>query len=202
MKHIYKGGYSSDGPVFLLLHGTGGNESSLFDVGEYIDEKASILSVRGNVSENGMPRFFRRIAEGVFDEKDLLYRTEELNKFLDDAAKIYSFNRENIVVIGYSNGANIAASLLLLFPNSIKAAMLHHPMVPIRDIEKISLIDKQIFIGAGKNDSICSPEETRELEEMLKERGASVFLHWENNGHRLTKSELAAAKKWYEKHIK
>lgn len=196
MKHIYKEG-SKERPVLLLLHGTGGSEESLLDIGRIIDENASILSVRGNISENGMPRFFRRLAEGIFDEEDLIYRTKELNNFLDEASKRYNFNRDNIVAIGYSNGANIAASLLLQYPSSLKAAILHHPMVPIRDIEKTSLKDVPIFIGAGLNDSICRPEETKELEKMFKDREARLTVYWESNGHRLTKTELDSAKKWY-----
>lgn len=201
MKHIYKEGYYPDRPVLLLLHGTGGDELSLMSLGESIDERTSILSLRGNVSESGMPRFFRRIAEGVFDEDDLIFRTKELNEFLNEASKKYRFDRNNIIAVGYSNGANIAANLLLLYPNSLKAAILHHPMVPLRNIDKKSLKGKPIFIGAGKNDPICKPEETKELEEMLKERGADVLVHWENNGHRLTQSEVDSAKIWYENHF-
>lgn len=197
MKHIYKEGIFQDRPVLLLLHGTGGNEQSLLNIGGSIDEKASILSVRGNVSENGMPRYFRRLSEGIFDEKDLLFRTKELNEFLDESAKKYYFDRDNIIAIGYSNGANIAANLLLLYPNSLKAAILHHPMVPVRDIDNISLKDTPIFIGAGENDPICRPEETKELEAMLRERRAKVQVHWEDNGHGLTKTELEAARQWY-----
>lgn len=193
MKHIYKEGYYPERPVLLLLHGTGGNELSLMGIGETIDERTSILSVKGNVSENGMARYFRRLEEGVFDQEDLLFRTKEINEFLDKAAKKYHFKRDNIIAIGYSNGANIAASLLLLYPDSLKAAILHHPMVPLRDIHNESLKNKPIFIGAGVNDNICKPEDTRELEEMLKERGANVLVHWESDGHRLTKTEVDAA---------
>ena len=201
MKHIYKEGYYPDRPVLLLLHGTGGNELSLMELAENIDERTSVLSVRGNVNENGMSRYFRRIAEGIFDEKDLIFRTKELNGFLDQAAEKYHFDRSNIIAIGYSNGANIAASLLLQYPDSLKAAILHHPMVPLRDIDKKSLDGKAIFIGAGENDPICKPEESKELEEMLKERGARVIVHWENNGHKLTETEAEAAKDWYNKNF-
>lgn len=197
MKHIYKDNFFPDRPVLLLLHGTGGNELSLLSIGERIDEKACILSTRGNVMEDGMPRYFRRIAEGIFDEEDLLYRTDQLKKFLDDSAAKYHFDRENIVAIGYSNGANIAASLLLQYPNTLKGAILHHPMVPIRNSNDESLEGLPIFIGAGDNDPICRPEETKELEKIFTDRGAQVFVHWENNGHTLTESELEAARKWY-----
>jgi len=115
MKHIFQKGTNPSKPTLLLLHGTGGNELDLLPLAGMIDSEASILSVRGNVLENGMPRFFRRLAEGVFDEADLVFRTKELNDFLDEAAGEYEFNRDNIIAVGYSNGANIAASLLFLF---------------------------------------------------------------------------------------
>src|SRR5690625_1592958 len=112
MKHIFQKGNDPSKPTLLLLHGTGGTEQDLLPLSENIDPDANILSVRGNVSENGMPRFFRRLAEGVFDEEDLIFRTKELNEFLDEAAETYGFDRDQVVAVGYSNGANIAASLL------------------------------------------------------------------------------------------
>lgn len=201
MKHIFKQG-EKDSPVLLLLHGTGGDEKSLLKFGEYIDEKASILSVKGNIDENGMARFFRRLEEGVFDEEDLIFRTKELNDFLGKSREKYKFKRNNVVAIGYSNGANIGASLLLLYPDSLKAAILHHPMVPLRNVEKKLLNSKNIFIGAGDNDPICKPEETSELKNMLKELNANVYIHWESNGHNLTNTEIEAAKEWYKDNIK
>ncbi len=121
MKHVFQKGKDTSKPVLLLLHGTGGNELDLLPLAEIMDPEASVLSVRGNVLENGMPRFFRRLAEGIFDEEDLIFRTKELNEFLDGAAKTYEFDRNNIVAIGYSNGANIAASLLFHYDNALKA---------------------------------------------------------------------------------
>ena len=200
MKHIFKEG-ERHRPVLLLLHGTGGDEKSLLGIGEIIDEGASILSVKGNVDENGMARFFRRLEEGIFDEEDLIFRTKELNDFLDQAADKYKFNRNNIVALGYSNGANIAASILLHYPQCLKGAILHHPMVPLRNIEKKSLKDKPIFIGAGDNDPICRPEETKELEDIFKDLEANVYIHWESMGHNLSRIEVEAAKKWYEENI-
>src|SRR5699024_4827998 len=160
---------------------------------------ASVLSVRGNVSENGMPRFFRRLAEGVFDEEDLIARTKELHAFLDDAAGEHDFARENLVAIGYSNGANIAASLLYHHENSLKAAILLHPMVPRRDVTLPDLTGVSVFIGAGKNDPICKPEETEELAARLKEAGANVEVQWGEHGHQLTREEIAHAADWYRK---
>ncbi|WP_141235095.1 alpha/beta hydrolase [Terribacillus saccharophilus] len=197
MKHFFHKGKDSTKPTFLLLHGTGGNELDLLPLAGRIDEDASVLSVRGSVLENGMPRFFRRLAEGIFDEEDLVFHTSELNKFLDEAAAEYDFDRENIIAIGYSNGANIAASLLFHYQNSLKGAILHHPMVPRRGIELPDLTGKNVFIAAGTNDPICSPAESLELVKLLKEAHADVQIHWENNGHQLTNTEVEAAREWY-----
>jgi phospholipase/carboxylesterase len=197
MKHIYQKGKDASKPTFLLLHGTGGNELDLLPIAGMIDEEASILSVRGNVLENGMPRFFRRLAEGVFDEEDLVYRTNELNQFLDDAAEKYDFDRNNIIAIGYSNGANIAASLLFHFQDALKGAILYHPMIPSKGIKLPDLTGKSIFITAGTNDPICSPLESKGLESLLAEANANVEIHWENRGHQLTREEVEAAARWY-----
>lgn len=197
MKHIFNKGTDPTKPTLLLLHGTGGNELDLLPLAGRIDDEASVLSVRGNVLENGMPRFFRRLAEGVFDEEDLVFRTKELNEFLDEAAKTYDFDRENIVAIGYSNGANIAASLLFHYQNALKGAILHHPMVPRRGIELPNLSGKAVFIAAGTNDPICSPMESGELQSLLEKAHANVGMHWENRGHQLTAEEVEAAAQWY-----
>ncbi|KKK38138.1 carboxylesterase [Mesobacillus campisalis] len=197
MKHIFEKGKNPSKPTLLLLHGTGGNELDLLPLAGRIDDEASVLSVRGNVLENGMPRFFRRLAEGVFDEEDLIFRTKELNDFLDESARKYDFNRNNIVAIGYSNGANIAASLLFHYQNALKAAILHHPMMPRKGIELPDLTGKSVFIGAGTNDPICSPLESNDLQSMLAKANAKVEIHWENKGHQLTASEVEAAAKWY-----
>ncbi|WP_043930343.1 alpha/beta hydrolase [Bacillus sp. EB01] len=201
MKHIYQKGKNSTKPTLLLLHGTGGNELDLLPLAGMIDDEASILSIRGNVLENGMPRFFRRLAEGVFDEEDLIFRTKELNQFLDEAAEKYGFDRKNIVAIGYSNGANIAASLLFHYQNALKGAILHHPMVPRRGIELPDLSGTLVFIAAGTNDPICSPIESAELQTLLETAKAEVELHWENRGHQLTPSEVKAAAQWYRKYF-
>jgi phospholipase/carboxylesterase len=198
MKHIFQKGTNLAKPTFLLLHGTGGTESDLLPLAGMIDEEASVLSVRGNVLENGMPRFFRRLAEGVFDEEDLVFRTKELNQFLDESAEQYGFDRDNILAIGYSNGANIAASLLFHYGNALKGAILHHPMVPRRGIELPDLTGKSVFIAAGTNDPICSPEESSELHSLLEQANAKVELHWENRGHQLTAEEVRAAAQWYQ----
>lgn len=197
MKHIFQKGTDESRPTILLLHGTGGNEQDLLPLAEIIDKEANVLSVRGNVSENGMPRFFKRLAEGVFDEEDLVFRTKELNEFLDEAAEKYGFDRNNITAVGYSNGANIASSLMFHYEDALKTAILHHPMVPRRGIELPDLSGKRVFIAAGTNDPICAPQESEELNELLANAGADVELHWENRGHQLTMSEVQAATAWY-----
>ncbi|SDI32097.1 alpha/beta hydrolase [Alteribacillus bidgolensis] len=199
MKHIFQKGKNEDKTTFLLLHGTGGTETDLLPVAGMIDDSASILGVRGNVSENGMPRFFKRLDEGVFDEEDLINRTKELYDFLAEAANDHGFDQVNVVAVGYSNGANIAASLLFHYQKPFKGAVLFHPMVPRREIELPDLTGIPVFIGAGTNDPICKPEETEELAEMLKSAGAIVDIHWENNGHQLTSNEIQKAAEWYEK---
>lgn len=201
MKHFYQKGTDSTKPTLLLLHGTGGNEMDLIPLASKIDEDCSILSIRGNVLENGMPRFFKRLAEGVFDEADLVFRTKELYEFLDEAAKKYDFDRSNMVALGYSNGANIAGSLLFHYQNALRGAMLLHPMVPRRGVEMPDLTNIPVFISAGANDPICPPEETNELHTILESAHADVQVHWENYGHQLTYSELEAAREWYQKNL-
>ncbi|MBP1975015.1 putative esterase [Cohnella thailandensis] len=135
---------------------------------------------------NGMPRFFRRLAEGVFDEEDLKFRTKETYDFLSEAAKEYNLDRNNFIAIGYSNGANIAGSLLFHYPDAFRKAILHHPMVPMRGLELPELSGVSVFIGAGTNDPICAPQEKEELSQLLTGVGASVEVHWERYGHQLT----------------
>ncbi|QMV41872.1 alpha/beta hydrolase [Cohnella cholangitidis] len=197
MKHIFKQGVNPNAPTLVLLHGTGGTEHDLLQLGDAISPESSVLSVRGNVLENGMPRYFRRLAEGVFDIEDLVFRTKELNDFLDQAAAEYGFDRHRLVAVGYSNGANIAGSLLFHYKGALQGAILHHPMVPIRGMKLPDLTGVPIFIGAGDNDPICSPQETRELKALLNGAGADVTVHWEKFGHRLTSTEVDAAAAWF-----
>ncbi|HLR66934.1 MAG TPA: alpha/beta hydrolase [Virgibacillus sp.] len=196
MKHIFQEGNNEK--TLLLLHGTGGTEQDLLPLAEQIDSEANILSVRGNIEENGMPRFFKRLREGVFDEEDLIFRTNELHDFLNQAAKDYGFDRSQVIAIGYSNGANIAGSLLFHFESALQGAILHHPMVPRREIELPHLKGINVFIAAGKQDPICSPEESEELQALLSQAGAETTLHWESGGHQLTIEEVKTAANWYQ----
>ncbi|GGF09911.1 carboxylesterase [Halobacillus andaensis] len=201
MKHIFKEGKDRNSQVLLLLHGTGGTEEDLLPLAQMIDPDAAILSVRGNVLENGMPRYFKRLREGVFDEEDLLFRTKELYEFLSEAAEEYGFSREKVVAVGYSNGANIAGSLLFHYKNSLKAAILYHPMVPRRGVDLPDLSQTPVFIGAGENDPICPAEETKELKKLLEASGSTVTTQWENMGHRLTEEEVKKSAEWYQTQV-
>ena len=195
MQHVFIKGTNEK--TLLLLHGTGGTEHDLLGLAKEIDSEANVLSVRGNVLENGMPRFFRRIAEGVFDMEDLRFRTNELYDFVNEAAEKYEFDRSNVIAIGYSNGANIAAALMYYKENALYGALLHHPMVPDHEATLPDLKGVNVWIGAGQNDMMCPPEESNKLSAMLTEAGASVHVDWFNYGHQLTRQEVDAAKAWY-----
>lgn len=201
MKHIFRKGLNPQLPTLLLLHGTGGTEYDLLPVARWVAPHCNVLSVQGEVQENGLARFFRRLSEGVFDEEDLLFRTEELNGFIDQASNQYEFDRQHVVAIGYSNGANIAGSLLFHCKNALSGAILLHPMVPRRGVMLPELVQIPIFIGAGTNDPISSQHEIRELQSLLEGAGSSVEIHWENAGHQLTQKEINAAAHWFKKHF-
>lgn len=196
MIHIYRKGTDESLPTLVLFHGTGGNEQDLLPLAELLAPGASVLGIRGNVLENGMPRYFRRLAEGVFDEEDLIFRTHELKQFLDSAAEQYGFDAGNLVAVGYSNGANIAGSLLFHYGSLFRSAVLLHPMVPLRGLAIPSLEGVSVFIGAGTNDPLIQAEETQELERLLQAAGADVTSHWGNQGHRLSAAEAEAARDW------
>jgi phospholipase/carboxylesterase/glyoxalase family protein len=183
-------------PVLVLLHGTGGNENDLLDLGESLVPGAALLSPRGNVRENGMPRFFRRLAEGVFDLEDLRHRTGELADFISAAGSEYRFDLARVVAVGYSNGANIAASLLLLRPMALSAAILFHAMVPLVPDPLPSLEATPVFLTAGKIDTMIPPAEAERLARLLESAGADVTLAWQPGGHRLAPAETEAARVW------
>lgn len=201
MKHIFKQGTDVSAPTLVLFHGTGGTEQDLIPIGGMISPTSSILSIRGNVMENGMPRFFRRLAEGVFDVEDLVNRTREVYAFLDEATEKYGLDRRNMIAVGYSNGANIAGSLLFHYEDAFKGAILHHPMVPLRDKELPDLTAIPVFIGAGRNDQMCPAQESEDLQALLVSAGAVTDIHWENNGHQLSRTEVEAAGEWFGKHL-
>jgi predicted esterase len=183
--------------TLLLLHGTGGNEQDLIPLGRELNPRAAILSPRGKVLESGMSRFFRRLAEGVFDIEDLKFRTHELADFVKEASKAYGFDLRYVTSVGYSNGANIASSLLLLRPEIISSAVLFRAMVPFIPEKVPDLNTKHIFMAAGEYDPIVPREQSETLYRLYKKAGADVVLHWEeNSGHELGYDEIPAAKDW------
>jgi len=182
--------------TLLLLHGTGGNERDLIPLGHELDPNAALLSPRGKILENGMPRFFRRLAEGVFDLEDLKKRTKELADFICAAAQHYELAADRIVPVGYSNGANIAASLLLLRPETLRTAVLFRAMVPLIPEKLPDLSSVRVWIGAGDQDPIIPTSETQRLVELLRRAGAEVTIRFANATHGLTDAEVRTAKKW------
>jgi phospholipase/carboxylesterase len=182
--------------TLLLLHGTGGNERDLIPLGRELDPRAALLSPRGKILENGMPRFFRRLAEGVFDLEDLKKRTNELANFIAAAAQHYGFAGDRVVAVGYSNGANIAASMLLLRPEVLSAAILFRAMVPLVPETQPNLSSLRVWIGGGKFDPIVPASETRQLVELMRDAGADVTLRYFRAGHELTSADVEGAREW------
>ncbi len=192
----------SEALTLLLLHGTGGNEDDLIQVGQMISTSASLLSPRGKVLENGMPRFFKRLAEGVFDLEDLKFRTRELTDFVKDASSIYGFDLNKTIAVGFSNGANIAASLLLSYPGTLMGAILFRAMVPFIPNSPLDLSDKKVLLSAGVYDPIVSESQTQSLYDILKKSRANVTLKWQQSGHDLTESDILDAKEWLSESIR
>ena len=184
--------------TLLLLHGTGGNENDLIPLGRELDPDANLLSPRGKVLENGMPRFFRRLAEGIFDEEDLIRRTHELADFVQQAAAAYSLNRQHLFAVGYSNGANIAGSLLLLRPQTLTGAILLRPMVPIVPEPLPDLSGVPVLAVSGRYDPIVPTDEALQLVNLLREAGAEVSGSLENAGHGLTEATFEIVRRWLE----
>ena len=189
-------GRTAGGAVLLLLHGTGGDENDLLPLGEALAPGAARLSPRGKVLEHGRPRFFRRLAEGLFDVPDLIARTGELAEFVRAAAAEYGFDPGAVVGIGYSNGANIAASLLLLYPGVLRGAILFRPMVPLVPPVLPTLDGVPIFVAAGQQDPIVPVRQTRELVTLFEKAGATVTLYTAPAGHALTDGDVDAARAW------
>ena len=182
--------------TLLVLHGTGGNEHDLLPLGRELDPSAALLSPRGQVSENGHPRFFRRLAEGVFDLEDLRRRTDDLADFIEEAARHYEFDLNKLVAVGYSNGANIAASVLLQRPGILRTAILLRAMVPFVPEKPPDLSGVRVWIAGGKQDMIIAPAETQRLADLLSGAGADVTVRFFDAGHGLTNTELVLAHRW------
>jgi len=183
-------------PTLLLLHGTGGDEKDLLGLGRALDGAASLLSPRGTVLERGMPRFFCRLAEGVFDLDDLTLRTHELADFVANAAARYGFDPGRVIAVGFSNGANIAASTLLLRPETLAAAILFRPMTPLTPETLPDLSGVPVLIGSGRRDPIVPIADAERLAALLRRAGAAVTHHWEASAHNLIQGDLDVAREW------
>jgi predicted esterase len=199
--HRFVPAETPDAPTLLLLHGTGGDENDLLPVGRMLDEQAALLSPRGKVLEQGMPRFFRRLAEGVFDHEDLVNRTHELAEFVERAVDEYGIDRGRLFAIGFSNGANIAASLLLTYPRLLAGAILLRAMVPFEPERMPDLSGTPVYLAAGRSDQMVPPENTERLAQLLREAGADVTLDWQPGGHGIGPEEVQAARNWLEDRI-
>lgn len=195
--HLYKKG--TNDITFCLLHGTGGDETDLIPIASMIDSAANVLGIRGNVSEHGMNRFFKRIAEGIFDEEDIKFQSKQLTDFLNDASLKYEFDLKKTIFLGYSNGANIAASILFLHPDIAQYAILMRPMVPLIPENNPDLHEHSIIVTAGEHDSIMPKDNTKKLIDMFISYNADVEAVWLDAGHRLTQEDIEKAKAWYEK---
>ena len=182
--------------TLLVLHGTGGIEDDLIPLARSLTPTAHLLSPRGKVLENGAPRFFRRFAMGVFDVEDLVARTHELADFVQTATHSYGVESTPVFALGYSNGANIAASLLLLRPELLAGAMLLKAMKPLDPDPAPDLSGVPVFVAAGRADQMIPPAATDELIDLLKVCGADVTVHVEPGGHEITPNDVAAASSW------
>ena len=194
--HRYVPAEGENSRVLLLLHGTGGNENDMLPLGREFDRTAALLSPRGNVSENGMPRFFRRFAEGVFDEEDVIRRAHELADFVIVAARTYSFHPADVTAIGYSNGANISAAMMLLRPEVLSRAVMLRAMVPLADAPAADLSGKRVLISSGASDPIVPVENAERLATLLEQRGATVEFAVHQATHGLVSADLGVVKRW------
>jgi phospholipase/carboxylesterase len=192
--HRFEPGNRLEAPPLLLLHGTGGDETDLLPLGQAIAPGSALLSVRGKVLEHGMPRFFRRLAEGVFDENDVRQRANELADFVADARERYDLTAP--IALGYSNGANIAAAMLLLRPQELAGAMLLRAMVPLARPPKPDLARKPVLITSGQRDPIIPASNAAELAGQLTHSGANVQHSVLPTGHELTQMDVTLAKEW------
>lgn len=192
MEHIFKQG-QAQAPTFVLLHGTGGNEHDLLPVAELLDPSYHALGVRGNVSENGMNRFFKRHGEGNYDVEDLKFRAHELHQYIQTAAQYYGFDINHVILVGFSNGANIAIELLLNADMPYRKGVLFAPLYPLDVDTHLDLSQKSVFLSMGENDPIVTVQQSHDVEQLFKQRGAHVTSYWVNS-HELTRDAIEAAK--------
>lgn len=187
---------SSSGETLIVLHGTGGDENDLIGIGQAIAPGAAILSPRGNVSENGAPRFFKRLAEGVFDPKEVRSRGQELAGFIRAAIARYSLDPARIYALGYSNGANIASTVMFIEPELLQGSILFRPMLVFEPEQQRDLSGTSLFLSAGRMDPIVPASSVERLVEILERSHADVTLKWQLAGHNLVPSEVREAGEW------
>lgn len=194
MQHIFKPGKKGM-PVFVTLHGTGGDESNLLPVAEALNPEFGVLGVRGTVNENGMLRFFKRKAEGLYDEEDLAIRGKELLKFIQQAGHDYEFDMSDVILVGFSNGANIGINLMLQPESEFKRAILMAPMYPVELSAGPDLSEARVFLSMGEQDPIVPVEASKQVIDIFQSRGAVVSGVWVK-GHELNAQVLMGAKQW------
>jgi predicted esterase/catechol-2,3-dioxygenase len=183
-------------PALLLLHGTGGNEDDLVPLGPELLPGARLLSPRGKVLEGSAPRFFRRLPDGTFDIQDLIARTFELAGFIEAASARYGIRPRDLVAVGYSNGANVAGSLMLLRPDLLAGAVLFRPMPPFEPESPAGLDGVEVLLAPGRHDPLVAPAQIDLLAGLFKMAGAQVEVAWAEAGHQLTRDDLISARDW------
>lgn len=186
---------SPGGPLLFVFHGTGGDESQLVSLGRDLVPQATIISPRGDVSEHGAARFFRRTGEGVYDMDDLARATGKMAEFVK--THVEAAKPSVVLGLGYSNGANILASLVFAMPTLFDASVLMHPLIPFEPKVKGSLAGRHILVTAGKRDPICPPNLTTRLEAYLRADGADVTVEWHEGGHEVRPNEIKAARRLF-----
>lgn len=194
--HRFVPAEESDADTLIVLHGTGGDENDLISIGQAVAPGAAILSPRGNVLENGAPRFFRRLAEGVFDPKEVKSRAEELARFIRAASITYRLDPARIYSLGYSNGANIASTVMLLEPGILQGSILLRPMLVYEPTERNDLTGSAVFISAGRMDPIVPAESVERLVSLFESAHAAITLKWQLTGHSLMPSEVREGSEW------
>ena len=187
---------SGSGETLIVLHGTGGDENDLIGIGRAVAPGAAVVSPRGNVLENGAPRFFRRLAEGVFDPKEVRSRVEELARFIRAAVITYRLDPARVFALGYSNGANVASTVMFVEPGILQGAILFRPMLVYEPTEKNDLSGSAVFISAGRMDPIVPTASVERLVELFESAHSEVTLKWQLVGHNLVPSEVSEAADW------
>ncbi|MDQ4033611.1 MAG: alpha/beta hydrolase [Actinomycetota bacterium] len=198
-RHQFVASSERGAPTLLLLHGTGGDENDMLPLGRHLAPGANLLSPRGRVLEGGMPRFFRRLDVGVFDVDDLVEQTRNLAEFVHGASGAYRFDPRSLVAVGFSNGANIAASLFLLYPGLLRGGVLLKPVLPFEPEILPDLSGSDVFVAAGRSDPMAPADQTTRLVNLLEEAGADVSVTWSPGGHGVTAGEVSTAQRWLQR---